>query len=93
MTTIEADRETTAFLTMAHQLRRALSEREAFIRLFRERYDRSEDDPRKTSSQRVRCAADLLRAAQKADSVYDERVEGALSEYRDLISTEQETRY
>ncbi len=93
MTTLEADRETTAFLAMARQLRRALSEREAFIRLFRERYDRSEDDPRKTSSQRIRTAADLLRAAQKADSVYDERVEGALSEYRELISSEQGSRY
>ena len=93
MTTIEADRETTAFLAMAHGLRRALSERETFIRLFLERYDRSEDDPRKTPSQRVRVAADLLRAAQKADSVYEDRVEDALGEYRELISAEQESRY
>ena len=54
MTTLEADRETTAFLAMAERLRARPHEREEFIRLFRERYDRAEDDPRRTPEQRVR---------------------------------------
>lgn len=93
MTTIEQDKELTAFLAMAHQLRHALTEREDFIRLFRERYDRSEADPRKTPEKRIKTAAELLRAAQKADHVYEERVDEALSDYRELISGEQESRY
>ena len=45
MTTVEADREASAFVAMARLLRRALSEREEFIRPFQERYDRSRGRP------------------------------------------------
>jgi hypothetical protein len=93
MTTVEADRETTAFLAMAEQLRVALAEREEFMRLFRERYDRAEDDPRRTPGQRVKIAAELLRASHRADHIYEERVDRALDEYRVLISSEQESRF
>ena len=93
MTTLEADRETTAFLAMAEQLRVALAEREEFMRLFRERYDRAEDDPRRTPGQRVKIAAELLRAAHRADHIYEDRVDHALDEYRVLISADQESRF
>ncbi len=93
MTTLAADTETTAFLAMAQRLREALAEREEFIRLFRDRYDRSEDDPRRTPDQRVGIAAELLRAAHKADHVYEDRVDRALEDYRVLITSEQESRF
>jgi hypothetical protein len=93
MTTLEADKETTAFLAMAGRLRSALEEREEFLGHFRERYDRAEDDPRRAPSKRVQIAAELLRAAHKADHIYDDRVDEALDAYRELISSEQETRF
>ena len=93
MTTPEPHREATAFLTMARRFRSALTEREEFIRLFRERYNRSEDDPRMTPGKRVKIAGEFLRAVHKADHVYEDRVEDALGEYRELMSRELESRY
>ncbi len=93
MTTPEPDREATAFLTMARRFRSAFTEREEFTRLFRERYDRSEDDPRMTPERRMKIAGEFLRATHKADHVYEDRVEDALGEYRELMISELESRY
>jgi hypothetical protein len=93
MTTVETDRESTAFLAMASRLRRALTEREESIRPFRERYDRSADHPRITPEGQVKISGELLRAAHKADHVYDNRIKEALEEYRELMSCELESRY
>lgn len=93
MTTVEASREATAFLATALRLRRALTEREEFIRPFRERYDRFQDDPRLTTENRVKIGGALLRAAHKADHVYENCLNEALEEYRELMSSELESRY
>jgi hypothetical protein len=93
MTTVEADREATAFLATAMRLRAALTEREEFIRPFRERYDRFEADPRLTPEQRVKIGGELLRAAHKADHIYENRLNEGLEEYRELMSREVESRY
>ena len=93
MTTVALDREATAFLAMASRLRSALTEREEFIRPFRERYDRSADHPRITPEGQVKISGELLRAAHKADHVYDNRIKEALEEYRELMSSELESRY
>ena len=93
MTTSEPDREASAFLAMARRLCSALTEREEFTRLFREPYDRSEDDPRMTPERRMKIAGEFLRATHKADHVYEDRVEDALGEYRELMSSELESRY
>jgi hypothetical protein len=90
MTTVEADREATAFLAMAQLLRHAITEREEFIRPFRERYDRFEADPRLTPDKRVKIGGELLRAAHRADHVYEDRLKQALEEYRGLMSSELE---
>jgi hypothetical protein len=93
MTTPEPDREAAAFLAMARRLCSALTEREELIRLFRERYERSEDDPRTTPEKRAKIAGEFVRATHKADHVYEDRVEEALEEYRELMSRELERRY
>jgi hypothetical protein len=92
VTTPDPDREAAAFLTMAGRLRSALAEREEFIGRYRERYDRSEDDLRMTAEGRVKIAGEFLRAAHKADHVYEDRVEQALAEYRELMSSELASR-
>jgi hypothetical protein len=93
MTTSEPDREATAFLAMARRLCSALTEREHFIRLFREPYERFEDDPRTTPEKRAKIAGEFVRATHKADHVYEDRLEEALEEYRKLMSSELENRY
>jgi hypothetical protein len=93
MTTSEPDREATAFLAMARRLCSALTEREKSIRFFREPYNRSEEDPRTTPEKRAKIAGKLVRAVHKADHLYEDRVEEALEEYRELMSSELESRY
>ena len=93
MNTVEADIEASAFLATAMRLRGALTERDEFIRPFRERYDRFESDPRLTPEQRVKLGSELLRAAHKADHVYETRLNEALEEYRQQMSRELESRY
>jgi hypothetical protein len=93
VTTVQAGRDATAFLATASRLRRALTEREEFIRPSRERYDRFQDDPRLTPAQRVKIGGELLRAAHKADHIYEGRLNEALEEYRELMSSELESRY
>jgi DNA-binding MarR family transcriptional regulator len=77
---------------MARRLRSAVAEREEFIGRYRERFDRSQDDLRMTPKGRVTIAGEFLRSAHKADHVYEDRVKEALDEYRELMSTELDSR-
>ena len=63
------------------------------MRLFRERYDRAEDDPRRTPGQRVKIAAELLRAAHGPTTSTRTASTTRSSEYRVLISADQESRF
>jgi hypothetical protein len=85
MATSEADREATAFLAMARELRCAEREREKIVRHLRERYDRSQDDLRMPPEKRAKIAAEFLRAAHHADHVYEERLKGGRENYRRMI--------
>jgi hypothetical protein len=83
--TPEPDRESTAYLAAARRLRHALTERDNIIRAHRERYDRSQDDLRMMPERRVKIAGEFMRAALQADHVYEEYVDHALEEYRELM--------
>jgi hypothetical protein len=78
----ETESESAAFLAMAQNLRAALTERDELIRPCRERYDRLRDDPRVSAVQQVKAAEELVRAAYKADHVYEERIAAGLTEYQ-----------
>jgi hypothetical protein len=88
--TPEADREATAFLAMARNLRNAEQDREQIVGPHRERYDRAYDDLRVSPEKRVKVAAEFLRAAHRASHVYDECVEEGHEEYRQMIVGEEE---
>ena len=92
MTTPE-DREATAFLEMARKLRYAQEDREKIARRYRERYDRSHNDLRIPPENRVKIAAEFLRAAHHADHVYEDRIEEGLEEYRRMIFGEGKSRF
>ena len=81
----EQERETSAFLAMASTLRDALAQREAAVRPFRERYDRSEGDLRMPQEKRARVAAEFLQGAYRADHIYEERLAEALEQYREAL--------
>jgi hypothetical protein len=80
------DTEGTAFLRMAQNVRAALVEREKLVRPYRERYDRAEYDLRMPPPKHLRIAEEFVRAAYRADHVYDDLVEGSLEEYRKLMT-------
>jgi hypothetical protein len=84
--TPEPDREASAYLAAARKLRHALTERDKVIGRHRERYDRSQEDLRMMPAHRVKIASEFMRAALTADHVYDEYVDAALDEYRELMS-------
>lgn len=88
MQTPKPDTEADAFLAMARKLRFAFAERDDVVRPFRERYDRSQDDLRMMPEKRVEIAGAFLRATYKADHIYEDRLAGALDEYRELIQDE-----
>ena len=89
----EADTADTAFLTMAQSLRAAVAERDEFVRLYRDRYDRAEEDSRASVHSRVKIAEQFVRATYRADHVFGERVEEGVTEYRRLISGRDESRF
>jgi hypothetical protein len=84
--TPEPDREASAYLATARKLRHALTERDNVVRPHRERYDRSQDDLRVLPEKRVKIAGGFMRAALQADHMYEECVNEALDEYRELMS-------
>ena len=87
---LEPTRETNAFLGMAQNLRQAFSQRDEFVRPYRERYDRAQDDLRMPSEKRAKIAAEFLQAVYKADHLYEDRLAEALEEYRELVTTSKE---
>ncbi len=89
----EADIADTAFLTMAKNLRAAVAERDEFLRLYRDRYDRAEEDSRASVHSRIKIAEQFVRATYRADHVFGERVEEGLTEYRRLIGGRDESRF
>ena len=64
----------------------ALTERDKLVAPHRERYDRSQDDLRMMAEKRVNIAGQFMRATLTADHVYEEFVNEALDEYRELMS-------
>jgi hypothetical protein len=92
MTTPEANKEATAFLRMARKLRYAQEDRQKIARPSRDRYDRSHDDLRMSPEKRVKIAAEFLRAAHRADHLYEERIGEGLEEYRRMIAGEDQSR-
>jgi hypothetical protein len=85
--------ESAAFLAMAGNLRVALTERAESIRDFRERYDILHDDPRVAPAHRLKAAEELVRAAYKADHLYEERIAAGLIEYQRLLSGSDGSRF
>jgi hypothetical protein len=82
----EQDREGTAYLAAARKLRLALTERDKVVGRHRERYDRSQDDLRMMPESRIKVAAQFMQTALQADHIYEELVNEALEEYRELMS-------
>ncbi len=89
----EPDTADTAFLLMARNLRAAIAERDEFVRLYRDRYDRAEGDSRASVPSRVKIAEQFVRASYRADHVFAERVEEGLARYRRLMSSWDESRF
>jgi hypothetical protein len=88
----ERNSETSAFLAMAQKLRHAFTQRDEFVRPYRERYDRAQDDLRMMPEKRAEIAAEFLRAAYKADHLYEDRLAESLEEYRGLVTSKEEIR-
>jgi hypothetical protein len=84
--TPEPDREASACLATARRLRHALTERDKVVRPQLERYDSSQADLRVLPEKRVKIAGGFMRAALRADHIYEESVNEALDEYRELMS-------
>jgi hypothetical protein len=87
--TPEPDREATAYLAAARKLRLALTERDKVVGPHRERYDRSQDDLRMMPEKRIGIASAFMRATLTGDHVYEEYVNEALDEYRELMSGDE----
>ena len=83
--TPEPNKEASAYLAAARKLRRALTEGDKVIAPHRERYDRSQDDLRMMPEQRVKIAGEFTRATLTGDHIYEEYVNEALDEYRELM--------
>jgi hypothetical protein len=88
----QADREATALLAMARKMRYGLTQRDEFVKPYRERYDQCQDDLRMAPQKRVGIASEFLRAAYRADHLYEDCVEEALEVYREAMRTEGEPR-
>jgi hypothetical protein len=84
MTISNASNDASAYLAMAQRWRAALTAREAALRPHLERFDRSRRDGRMPVAKQMHIAEDLVRAANKADHEYEDRLEGILTEYRRL---------
>jgi hypothetical protein len=87
-----ADSEAVAFLEMTQNLCDALIERSSFVRPYKERYEKLQEDPRIAPKKSVKAAAQFLQAAYSADHIYAERLEGGLEEYRRIIAGKEESR-
>ena len=74
---------------MARKLRQAFTQRDEFVSLYRERFDRAQDDLRMPPEKRAKIAAEFLQAVYRADHLYEDRLAESLEEYRELV-TEKE---
>jgi hypothetical protein len=92
MTAPEPQRGTDAFLEMSAKLRHAFTQRDEFVRPYRERYDRAQDDLRMTPEKRAKIATEFLRAAYKADHLYEDRLAECLEEYREVVTSKERDR-
>jgi alkanesulfonate monooxygenase SsuD/methylene tetrahydromethanopterin reductase-like flavin-dependent oxidoreductase (luciferase family) len=82
----ERHTEQTAFLEMAGRLRRAMYRRNEAVRLYRDRYDRAQDDLRVSPEKRVVIASQFLEAVQIADHAYDDSVGKALEGFCEAMT-------
>jgi hypothetical protein len=89
MDSLEQHREAAASLAMAGRLRVALTERDQVVRPFRERYDRSCQDPRMPRQKRIEIAEAFTRASYRADHIYEDCLGGALETYREILVEER----
>ena len=87
MSAPEPQGETDAFLGMSQKLRHAFAQRDEFVRPYRERHDRAQDDLRMIPEKRAKIAAEFLQAVYKADHLYEDRLAEALEEYRELVTS------
>ena len=72
------DTELGSILAMARKLRFASAQREHVVHPIRERYDRSERDPRLMPEKRAQIAAAFVQAAYQADHAYEDYLDRAL---------------
>src|SRR5215210_7191674 len=89
METPELDKEASAFLEMAQQVRSALTRRDEVVGPFRKRYDQSLDDPRLMPDKRVQIATMFLRASHKADHVYEDNLHRAREGFRKSMNGDE----
>jgi hypothetical protein len=68
---------------MARKLRLASAQREHVVRPIRDRYDRSERDPRLMPEKRAQIAAAFVQAAYRADHIYEDYLDRALRTAQD----------
>ena len=84
MTISNADNDASAFFAMAERWRAALTTREVAVRPYLKRFDRSQQDARMPLAKGMKIAEDLVRAVNRADHEYEDRVEEIVTEYRRL---------
>ena len=77
------DGEWSSTLAMARKLRLASAQREHVVRPIRDRYDRSERDPRLMPEKRAQIAAAFVQAAYRADHIYEDYLDRALRTAQD----------
>jgi hypothetical protein len=78
------DSECSTILTMAKKLRFASQQRERVVGPIRDRYDRSEGDPRLMPEKRAKIAAAFVQTAYRADHAYEDYLDRALGTVSDV---------
>ena len=81
----KANKEAVAFLGLARTLRAGEADREKIIRPFRQRYDRSQGDPRMPPDKRAKIAAEFVRAALYAEHIFTDCIEDGQQDYRRVV--------
>jgi hypothetical protein len=89
----KADKEAAAFLGLARTLRHGEADREKVIRPFRQRYDRSQDDPRMPLDKRAKIAAEFVRAALYAEHLFTDCIEDGQRDYRRVVLGNEERHF
>jgi hypothetical protein len=76
--------ESSTILAMARKLRFASTQREHVVRPIRDRYDRSERDPRLMPEKRAQIAAAFVQTAYRADHAYEDYLDRTLGTEPDV---------